>query len=207
MLCPRCGQDNPLRARFCEECGTALRRPCAHCGSSLSAGAKFCPECGQAAGIDQPSPSSSRFTSPDAYTPRHLAEKMLTGRGAIEGERKQVTVLFADLKGSMELLAVSGCVKGRKYGGEFVQGVGYEEDKGLVAAPCDLRCGISERRFIWIGVLRDVVIGALLLPDECLDIRGIARPDPLHEIVEELECGEGLFGAPVDRNDGEALTR
>ena len=45
------------------------------------------------------------FTSPESYTPKHLAEKILTSKSAIEGERKQVTVLFADLKGSMELLA------------------------------------------------------------------------------------------------------
>ena len=47
----------------------------------------------------------SRFNSPEAYTPKHLAEKILTSKAALEGERKQVTVLFADLKGSMELLA------------------------------------------------------------------------------------------------------
>ena len=46
-----------------------------------------------------------RFSAPDAYTPKHLAEKILTSKVALEGERKQVTVLFADLKGSMELLA------------------------------------------------------------------------------------------------------
>src|SRR5213075_236416 len=46
-----------------------------------------------------------RFSSPEAYTPKHLAERILTSRSALEGERKQVTVLFADLKGSMELLA------------------------------------------------------------------------------------------------------
>jgi class 3 adenylate cyclase len=48
---------------------------------------------------------SGSFTSPETYTPKHLAEKILTSRSALEGERKQVTVLFADLKGSMELLA------------------------------------------------------------------------------------------------------
>ena len=47
----------------------------------------------------------SRFASPESYTPKHLAEKILTSKSALEGERKQVTVLFADLKGSMELLA------------------------------------------------------------------------------------------------------
>jgi class 3 adenylate cyclase len=49
-------------------------------------------------------PVSDRFASPDSYTPKHLAEKILTSKAALEGERKQVTVLFADLKGSMELL-------------------------------------------------------------------------------------------------------
>jgi len=46
-----------------------------------------------------------RPVSPDAYTPKHLAEKILTSKSALEGERKRVTVLFADLKGSLELLA------------------------------------------------------------------------------------------------------
>ena len=50
-------------------------------------------------------PPSPRFASPESYTPKHLAEKILTSKAALEGERKQVTVLFADLKGSMELLA------------------------------------------------------------------------------------------------------
>jgi hypothetical protein len=48
--------------------------------------------------------AETRFTSPESYTPKHLAEKILTSKSALEGERKQVTVLFADLKGSMELL-------------------------------------------------------------------------------------------------------
>ena len=46
-----------------------------------------------------------RFAAPHTYTPRHIAERILTARGAMEGERKQVTVLFADMKGSLELLA------------------------------------------------------------------------------------------------------
>jgi class 3 adenylate cyclase len=49
--------------------------------------------------------ASSPTLAPDSYTPKHLAEKILTSKAALEGERKQVTVLFADLKGSMELLA------------------------------------------------------------------------------------------------------
>jgi len=56
----------------------------------------------------------ARFGSPQSYTPKHLAEKILTSKTALEGERKQVTVLFADLKGSMELLAERDPEEARK---------------------------------------------------------------------------------------------
>jgi class 3 adenylate cyclase/predicted ATPase len=103
MKCTRCQQDNPTQAKFCLECGSALALKCAACGTELPAGAKFCLECGQSVNA-QPG-IATRFTSPGAYTPKHLAEKILTSKSALEGERKQVTVLFADMKGSMELLA------------------------------------------------------------------------------------------------------
>jgi Double zinc ribbon len=102
MKCPRCQQENPPQAKFCLECAAPLAPRCANCGTQLPAAAKFCFEC--ATPVSAPG-SSTRFTSPDTYTPRHLAEKILTSKAALEGERKQVTVLFADLKGSMELLA------------------------------------------------------------------------------------------------------
>jgi class 3 adenylate cyclase len=60
--------------------------------------------CGQCAAPLLPAPAT-KSAAPDSYTPKHLAEKILTSKAALEGERKQVTVLFADLKGSMELLA------------------------------------------------------------------------------------------------------
>ena len=103
MKCSHCQHDNPSGAKFCLECGTRFALNCTKCGTELPVGAKFCLECGQAVG-DQPI-VDSRFTSPASYTPKHLAEKILTSKSALEGERKQVTVLFADLKGSMELLA------------------------------------------------------------------------------------------------------
>ena len=107
MKCPRCQHENQLDAVFCEECGSRLEGACPNCGAQNRAGAKFCRKCGgglvQAPGTSQASPS--RFGSPEIYTPKHLAEKILTSRSALEGERKQITVLFADLKGSMELLA------------------------------------------------------------------------------------------------------
>ena len=103
MKCTRCQHENPSQAKFCVECGTRFVLTCTKCGTELPAGAKFCLECGQSVGA-QPD-IATRFTSPGAYTPKHLAEKILTSKSALEGERKQVTVLFADMKGSMELLA------------------------------------------------------------------------------------------------------
>jgi predicted ATPase/class 3 adenylate cyclase len=107
MECLRCQHENPADATFCDECGTRLEAACSACGTANRAGAKFCRRCGQtlAHAIGSAQPIAPRFTSPETYTPKHLAEKILTSKAALEGERKQVTVLFADLKGSMELLA------------------------------------------------------------------------------------------------------
>ena len=76
---------------------------CTQCKTANAPGHNFCKKCGQALQFSQPTPP--KFHSPESYTPRHLAEKILTSKSALEGERKQVTVLFADIKGSMELLA------------------------------------------------------------------------------------------------------
>jgi class 3 adenylate cyclase/tetratricopeptide (TPR) repeat protein len=103
MKCPRCQNENPPGSSFCLECGARLALACASCGAELPAGSKFCNKCGTPVATE--APTQSRFASPESYTPKHLAEKILTSKAALEGERKQVTVLFADLKGSMELLA------------------------------------------------------------------------------------------------------
>ncbi|MBI4610845.1 MAG: AAA family ATPase [Candidatus Rokubacteria bacterium] len=114
MRCAACGQDNAPSAKFCAECGARLAERCPTCGAEVKPTAKFCDQCGarlreevprHAAPGDLTAPVTQRFASPETYTPVHLAEKILTSRSALEGERKQVTVLFADLKGSMELLA------------------------------------------------------------------------------------------------------
>jgi class 3 adenylate cyclase len=77
---------------------------CPRCGFLHEPDARFC------GGYGQPILASGpvRFASPETYTPPHLAEKIRTSRGTFEGERKQVTVLFVDMKGSLELLADSG---------------------------------------------------------------------------------------------------
>jgi class 3 adenylate cyclase/tetratricopeptide (TPR) repeat protein len=79
---------------------------CARCGGTNAARHKFCKKCGEPlSGAPADAGSGRASWAPAAPVPRHLAEKILTSRSALEGERKQVTVLFADLKGSMELLA------------------------------------------------------------------------------------------------------
>jgi len=101
MKCLRCQAENPPGTRFCGQCAAPFASVCPSCGASNPPDNKFCGQC--AAPLDRSAPT--RFAAPESYTPKHLAEKILTSRTALEGERKQLTVLFADLKGSMELLA------------------------------------------------------------------------------------------------------
>jgi class 3 adenylate cyclase len=105
MTCPRCQTENLPHAKFCLECAAPLGARCASCGAQLPPAAKFCSECAHPVSAAAAPASPTRFASPEAYTPKHLAERILTSKAALEGERKQVTVLFADMKGSMELLA------------------------------------------------------------------------------------------------------
>jgi len=110
MRCSNCQHDNPADFRFCMRCGTKLGQACQACGASLPPDSLFCGKCGARLPPDtitsplSPSPGEPHRALA-VYTPPHLKEKILTSRSALEGERKQVTVLFADLKGSMELLA------------------------------------------------------------------------------------------------------
>ena len=103
MRCPQCRQDNPAGAKFCAGCGGRLEAVCPACGHPNLPASRFCNECGKP--VNTPPGAAPALASPQSYTPRYLAEKILTSRHMLEGERKQVTVLFADIKGSMELLA------------------------------------------------------------------------------------------------------
>src|SRR5262249_20339509 len=103
MLCPHCHHENRARARFCGACGAPLGdgRTCPRCATLIPPGQKFCDACGESLAK---SPSAAPAApDPRAYTPRHLVERILTSRSALEGERKQVSVLFADLVDSMRL--------------------------------------------------------------------------------------------------------
>src|SRR5262245_4075014 len=101
MHCQNCAHDNPSGVKFCGECGARLQTPCPACGATNPPANKFCGECGAslttapASALTPP----ARYASPEAYTPKHLAEKILTSRGAMEGERKGVTVMFSDVSG------------------------------------------------------------------------------------------------------------
>ncbi|HXG04196.1 MAG TPA: adenylate/guanylate cyclase domain-containing protein, partial [Candidatus Binatia bacterium] len=97
MDCPRCRHAAAADADFCTECGARLVATCVGCGTANAPSAKFCKKCGRPVGVTPGRPVE--------YTPPHLVEKIIGTREALEGERKHVTVLFADLKGSMELLA------------------------------------------------------------------------------------------------------
>src|SRR5712691_4876445 len=115
MKCPRCQAENREGARFCRECGVTFGAVCSSCGAKAEAGSKFCDGCGAPlAATPAPGPGPSRFASPESYTPKHLAEKILTSKAALEGERKLVTVLFA----------FEGGLRGEDLLGEMLGGVG-----------------------------------------------------------------------------------
>jgi hypothetical protein len=101
MTCGACGFENPQGMKFCGECGRPLSvaTACPRCGLESPPAFKFCGECGATLG----SAPAGLGRTPRHYTPKHLAEKILRSKSALEGERKQVTVLFADVKGSMDL--------------------------------------------------------------------------------------------------------
>ena len=121
MDCTSCGHGNLAGARFCGECGASLAAilACPGCGAENPDAQKFCSACGHALRSGAPRASAAsqtvagedrelgrRLTSardPRTYTPEHLAEKILGARADLDGERKQVTVLFADVIGSMDL--------------------------------------------------------------------------------------------------------
>ena len=98
MKCPKCQFENREDADFCLNCGEKFGIICPQCGRMLPSLAKFCDKCGQAFGELKAAPPID-YSQPESYTPKFLADKILTTRSSIEGERKLVTVLFADVAG------------------------------------------------------------------------------------------------------------
>ena len=121
MHCASCGFDNPESMRFCGRCGTKLSNRCLQCGFDNPPEFLFCGDCGaplaktegekgKRAKGEKENESGLRTPNPGLWTPRHLAERILAEQAAMEargipdGERKTITVLFADIKGSTALI-------------------------------------------------------------------------------------------------------
>ena len=98
MSCSSCGHTNLNEGPFCESCGALLTRVCASCGTELAASARFCPSCGQQVG-DAVSAAAETMGA----LPAESADTIPAAPETIEGERKQVTVMFVDIVGSMDL--------------------------------------------------------------------------------------------------------
>ena len=96
MRCLKCRAESREGVRFCEECGAKMELVCPGCGASIPSGKKFCGECGHSLGRPNKDHMID-YDQPQSYTPKHLADKILTTRSSIEGERKLVTVFFADV--------------------------------------------------------------------------------------------------------------
>ena len=104
MKCPKCQFENPKNSNFCLECGQKLEQKCPQCEKALPVGAKFCNGCGHQL-IAKTPPFQKDFSFDEKldkiqrYLPQGLTEKILAQRDRIEGERKQVTVMFCDMEG------------------------------------------------------------------------------------------------------------
>ena len=103
MRCSTCQREASPDAAYCAGCGARLSSACESCGRTNPGDAVFCEGCGEALDNETAPVSGRGERAPLSYTPRHLADEILLSRSALEGERKQVTVLFADVKGSTEL--------------------------------------------------------------------------------------------------------
>ncbi len=106
MQCVQCQHEAPPDAEFCPDCGAKIELICSYCGTGNAISHSFCKRCGRR--LDAGKSTATKFSSPETYTPKYLAEKILKSLNSkefLEAERKHVTVLFADIKGSLELLA------------------------------------------------------------------------------------------------------
>jgi class 3 adenylate cyclase/tetratricopeptide (TPR) repeat protein len=97
VKCPKCQSENPADAEFCIECGSSIEFHCPKCGTATPVRGKFCKKCGLPLGEQKAPPVD--YSKPQTYTPKFLAEKILSTGKSLEGERKLVTVLFADVAG------------------------------------------------------------------------------------------------------------
>ena len=109
MKCPKCQFDNSEGVKFCVECGNKLNKIiCPNCGYGNLPSHKFCGECGHdfrksSEALPKYLTFDEKLTKIKKYLPKGLTEKILSRRDRIEGERKQVTVMFCDMEGFTSL--------------------------------------------------------------------------------------------------------
>jgi class 3 adenylate cyclase/tetratricopeptide (TPR) repeat protein len=202
MGCPSCRAENPAGARFCNSCGAPQLAACPHCGQDNPPASRFCNGCGSPlAGAAPPSVPGAEpaTTAPWSYTPRHLAEKILASRDTLQGERKQVTVLFADIKGSTEL----------------IQGRDAEEAQGLLDGAVRLMMDAVHRyegtvsRLMGDGLM--ALFGAPLAHEDhavraCY--AALALQDGMRRYAEQARRTHGaVVEARVGLNSGEVIVR
>jgi predicted ATPase/class 3 adenylate cyclase len=196
MSCAACGHDNPERARFCAECGAALAGRCASCGADLPPAAKFCLECGRPASGSATEDGASRRDL-RSYTPKHLADKILASKAALEGERKQVTVLFADVKSSMELAESVDAEEWHRILDRFFQVLadGVHRFEGTI------------NQYTGDGIM--ALFGAPIAHEDHAQracYAALALRDAVREVAHEVRVRHGIpFGVRIGLNSGEVV--
>ena len=113
MKCPKCQFENPDNAKFCIECASPMEFHCPNCEAITPATGKFCQECAYDLRKPETIPPKEisfdeKLTKIQKYLPKGLTEKILSQRDRIEGERKQVTVMFCDMEGFTPLSELLG---------------------------------------------------------------------------------------------------
>ena len=208
MDCPSCGYSNDQRARFCGECGAALAPVvvCPACGTEEAGGLRFCTECGAA--LD-PEGSDARdttrdgrlaqigesVTAPQAHAP-HLTKRILGARRELEGERKQVSLMFVDIERSMDVART----------------LDPERWREVLDAFCQIACEVIHRyegtadKFTGDGVV--AIFGAPLAHEDHASRACLAALD-LHKALTPFArslAEEGIpFAVRVGLNSGEVI--
>src|SRR5438552_16132655 len=194
MRCGSCGQDNREGAGFCRSCGAGLAPACPSCGASAEPGASFCDGCGDV--LTRLSPPAE-LPRPRSYTPERLAGKIRAGRASLEGEHKQVTVLFADVKGSMDLSERVDTEAWRRVTERFF---------GILCEGVH-RCGGTVTQYTGDGIM--ALFGAPIAHEDharraCY--AALHLLDGLRAYANELRLRRGLnFSARIGINSGEVI--